>query len=59
MKKTLKTTTIVSIAGLSAYFCGETYELNQPLCIFFAALSLGLLASMTFAWMRENEDGKD
>lgn len=55
MKKTLKTIGMLAVSGVSAWACGETFDWNKPLSMFFAALFIGILAAMFFEWSSKNE----
>lgn len=46
MKQTLKTIVMLTVSGVSAWACGETFDWNKPLSMFFAALFIGILAAM-------------
>ena len=55
MKQTLKTIVMLTVSGVSAWACGETFDWNIPFSMFFAALFIGILAAMFVEWSSKNE----
>lgn len=46
---------MISVSGASAWACGETFDWNKPLSMFFAAVFIGILAGMFFEWSAKHE----
>jgi len=55
MKQTLKTIGTLAVSGVSAWACGETFDLNKPLSMFFSAVFIGCLVVVFFEWSAKNE----